>query len=139
MASFHGEFQVKSKGDCDIIDITRPVSELVEESGVAVGIGLAFVAGSTAAISCVEFEPGLVKDLKELYQRLAPQGPVYGHDACWGDGNGHSHVRATLQGPSFTFPVAGGKPVLGTWQQIILLDYDNRSRGRTVHVNVVGE
>jgi secondary thiamine-phosphate synthase enzyme len=139
MTSFHDTFELNSKGDCDIIDITGQVAELVGKSGIATGIGLAFVAGSTSAISCVEYEPGLVEDLNELYQRIAPKGPVYGHDARWGDGNGHSHVRATLQGPSFTFPVVGGKPVLGTWQQIILLDFDNRSRNRTVHVSVVGD
>ncbi len=119
MVSFHNKFTVDSKGDCDIINITDSVTELVGKSCIKTGIGLAFVAGSTAGISCVEFEPGLVEDLNELYQRIAPKGPTYGHDARWGDGNGHSHVRATLQGPSFTFPVVDSKPVLGTWLELL--------------------
>jgi secondary thiamine-phosphate synthase enzyme len=139
MTVFRETFSLESKGDCDILDITSKVAGIVGESGISEGIGMAFVSHSTAAISCVEYEPGLVSDLKELYEKLAPKGARYGHDARWGDGNGHAHVRATLQGPSFSFPVADGRPVLGTWQQIILMDYDNRSRRREVSVTVVGE
>jgi secondary thiamine-phosphate synthase enzyme len=139
MTVFRETFSLESQGDCDILDITGRVESVVTGSGITEGIGMAFVSHSTAAISCVEYEPGLVSDLKELYEKLAPKGARYGHDARWGDGNGHAHVRATLQGPSFSFPVAGGRPVLGTWQQIILMDYDNRPRRREVSVTVVGE
>jgi secondary thiamine-phosphate synthase enzyme len=139
MVVFRETFSLNSQGDCDILDITGRVAAIVAESEISEGIGMAFVSHSTAAISCVEYEPGLVSDLKELYEKLAPKGARYGHDARWGDGNGHAHVRATLQGPSFAFPVAGGHPVLGTWQQIILMDYDNRPRSREVSVTVVGE
>jgi secondary thiamine-phosphate synthase enzyme len=139
MNVFRESFSLESQGDCDILDITGQVESVVAESGISEGIGMAFVSHSTAAISCVEYEPGLVSDLKELYENLAPKGAGYGHDARWGDGNGHAHVRATLQGPSFAFPVAGGRPVLGTWQQRRLMDYDNRPRRREVSVTVVGE
>jgi len=139
MVVFRETFSLNSQGDCDILDITGRVAEVVGKSGISDGIGMAFVSHSTAAISCVEYEPGLVSDLKNLYEKLAPKGAGYGHDARWGDGNGHAHVRATLQGPSFAFPVAGGRPVLGTWQQIILMDYDNRPRSREVSITVVGE
>jgi len=139
MTVFRETFSLNSRGDCDILDITGRVAEVVGKSGISEGIGMAFVSHSTAAISCVEYEPGLVSDLQNLYDKLAPRGARYGHDARWGDGNGHAHVRATLQGPSFAFPVAGGRPVLGTWQQIILMDYDNRPRSREVSVTVVGE
>ncbi|UCE27218.1 MAG: YjbQ family protein [Candidatus Coatesbacteria bacterium] len=139
MVVFRETFSLNSQGDCDIIEITGNVADAVGKSGISEGIGMAFVSHSTAAISCVEYEPGLVSDLQNLYDKLAPKGAGYGHDARWGDGNGHAHVRATLQGPSFAFPVSGGRPVLGTWQQIILMDYDNRPRSREVSVTVVGE
>ena len=112
--------------------------ECVTVSGVEDGIGLAFIAGSTAAITTVEYEPGLVKDLEEFFDKIAPVDHDYHHEQTWHDGNGHAHVRASLVGPSIAFPVSGGRPVLGTWQQLILIDFDNKPRSREVFVKVVG-
>jgi secondary thiamine-phosphate synthase enzyme len=122
----------------DVVDITGPVSEKVREAGISEGQVLLFVPGSTAALTTIEFEGGVIEDLKEAVNRLAPEGTFYRHDARWGDGNGHAHVRAALLGPSLTVPVIGGVMVLGTWQQIILLDFDNRPRKRHVLVQVSG-
>lgn len=122
----------------DLIDITREVALRVRESGIVEGSVLVFVPGSTAAVTTIEYENGVVEDLREAVARLAPEGIPYRHDARWGDGNGYSHVRAALLGPSLTIPVIEGKPVLGTWQQIILCDFDNRPRKRQVVVQVTG-
>jgi secondary thiamine-phosphate synthase enzyme len=122
----------------DVIDITGPVSEKVRECGTSEGQVLLFVPGSTAALTTIEFETGVIEDLREAVSRLAPEGIFYRHDARWGDGNGYAHVRAALLGPSLTIPVVGGTMVLGTWQQIILLDFDNRPRKRHVLVQVSG-
>jgi secondary thiamine-phosphate synthase enzyme len=122
----------------DVIDITGPVSEKVRECGTSEGQVLLFVPGSTAALTTIEFETGAIEDLREAVSRLAPEGIFYRHDARWGDGNGYAHVRAALLGPSLTIPVVGGAMVLGTWQQIILLDFDNRPRKRHVLVQVSG-
>lgn len=131
--------RVPTRGNCDIIDITDHAKQAVRESGLSAGTVTVFVAHSTCAISTVEYEPGLVSDLRELFERIAPQGIPYGHDARWGDGNGHAHVRSTLVGGSFVVPFADGRPVLGTWQQVILLDFDNRSRTRDVVFQLMGE
>jgi len=128
----------KTSGGTDVIDITPQVSGKVSESGVTEGQVLIFVPGSTAALTTIEYESGVVQDLKEAVERRAPQGILYRHDARWGDGNGYAHVRAALLGPSLTVPVAGGQPVLGTWQQIVLVDFDNRPRDRKVLVQVSG-
>lgn len=125
-------------GQTDVIDITGLVSKKVQESGVTDGQVLVFVPGSTAALTTIEFEGGVIEDLKEAVSRMAPEGIFYRHDARWGDGNGYAHVRAALLGPSLTVPVVGGAMVLGTWQQIILLDFDNRPRKRHVLVQVSG-
>ena len=138
MVVFRETFSLNSQGDCDILDITGRVAEVVGKSGISDGIGMAFVSHSTAAISCVEYEPGLVSDLKNLYEKLAPKGAGYGHDARWGDGNGFSHVRSALVGPSVTVPVSGGSLVLGTWQQIVVLCHDNRPRKRKIVVQLLG-
>lgn len=122
----------------DVIDITGPVSEKVRECDTSEGQVLLFVPGSTAALTTIEFETGVIEDLREAVSRLAPEGIFYRHDARWGDGNGYAHVRAALLGPSLTIPVVGGTMVLGTWQQIILLDFDNRPRKRHVLVQVSG-
>lgn len=128
----------KTTGDTDIIDITPHVSSKVVESGLAEGQVLIFIPGSTAAVTTIEFESGVVRDLKEAIERLAPTGISYRHDAKWGDGNGYAHVRAALMGPSLTVPLVKSRLVLGTWQQIILVDFDNKPRERKVLVSISG-
>lgn len=123
----------------DLIDITREVSRTIRESGIVEGQVLVFVPGSTAALTTIEYESGVVEDLREALGRLAPEGVPYRHDARWGDGNGYSHVRAALLGPSLTIPVIEGKLVLGAWQQVILCDFDNRPRKRQVVVQISGK
>jgi secondary thiamine-phosphate synthase enzyme len=125
-------------GKTDLVDITREVSLRIRESGISEGSVLIFVPGSTAALTTIEYESGVIEDLREAISRLAPENLPYRHDARWGDGNGYSHVRAALLGPSLTIPVIAGKPALGTWQQVILCDFDNRPRNRQVVVQVSG-
>jgi secondary thiamine-phosphate synthase enzyme len=120
-------------------DVTDQVVEIVGRSGITTGIVQVFCVGSTAAVGTIEFEPGLERDLPEMLDRLIPPSRDYGHELAWHDGNGHSHLQATLLGPSLSVPVANGKPVLGTWQQIIHLECDVRPRRRTVVVTVLGE
>jgi secondary thiamine-phosphate synthase enzyme len=120
------------------VDITSEVREIVEKSRVKQGIACVFVVGSTAAVTTVEHEPGLVKDMKDAMERLFPKGIDYDHHQRWGDGNGHSHVRASFVGPSLTVPIQGGDLVLGTWQQIVFMEFDNKPRSREVLVQVVG-
>jgi secondary thiamine-phosphate synthase enzyme len=129
----------KSQGFCDIIDITAKVQEQVKKEQVQKGLVTLFVPGSTAALTTIEYEPGLVQDLKELVEKLIPSGRRYHHDDRWGDDNGFSHLRASLFGPSLQIPIEGGRLALGTWQQIILVDFDNRPRTREVTVQVMGE
>jgi secondary thiamine-phosphate synthase enzyme len=131
--------KVSTTGDGDILDLTPQVAEHVRRSGIASGTVTIFVPGSTAGITTVEFEPGLKKDLPEFFDKIIPKNKTYHHDATWGDGNGFSHLRAALVGPSLTVPISAGKLILGTWQQIVLLDFDNRSRRREIVVQVVGE
>ncbi len=123
-------------GKTDLVDITREVAAKVREADIVDGSVLIFVPGSTAALTTIEYESGVIEDLKEAIERLAPENLHYQHDARWGDGNGHAHVRAALLGPSLTIPVVEGKLVLGTWQQVILCDFDNRPRKRQVVVQV---
>ena len=120
-------------------DLTDDVARAVAESGVKAGIAHVFNIGSTAAIGTIEFEPGLKKDLPALLERLIPPSTGYGHEQTWHDGNGHSHLQATLLGPSLTVPVADGRLVLGTWQQVFLIECDIHARERTVVVTVLGE
>ena len=129
----------KSQGFCDIIHITAKVQEQVKKEQVQKGVVTLFVPGSTAALTTIEYEPGLVQDLKELVEKLIPSGRRYHHDDRWGDDNGFSHLRASLFGPSLQIPIEGGRLALGTWQQIILVDFDNRPRTREVTVQVMGE
>ena len=129
---------LKTSGDTDVIDITSQVIRKVTESGIIEGQVLLFVPGSTASITTIEYESGVVKDLKEAVERLAPEGIFYRHDARWGDGNGYAHVRAALLGPSLTVPLIDGSLVLGTWQQIVLVDFDNRPRDRKILVHISG-
>ena len=133
------EFELHGTGETDVGDVTERVAATVVESGVQEGLCTGFVAGSTAAVTTIEFEPGVVEDLKRAIEKLAPRGEEYAHDAAWGDGNGYSHVRAALLGPSLTVPIAEGRLVLGTRQQIVVLDFDNRPRRRRDLVQVTGE
>jgi secondary thiamine-phosphate synthase enzyme len=130
---------VPTKGMGDVIDLTVQVSTLLQRSGLTNGTATVFVPGSTAGVTTIEFESGVVGDLKQAFERLVPQNIHYAHDARWGDGNGFSHVRASLLGPSLTVPFSAGRLLLGTWQQIILVDFDNRSRDRDVIVQIQGE
>ncbi len=132
-------FEIACKGFCDIHDISAEVSSRVRESGINDGIVCVFVPGSTAAITTIEYERGAVKDLKRAIEQLAPEGDVYAHNDRWGDGNGFAHVRAAMLGPSLSVPLNRGQMLLGTWQQIILCDFDNRSRNRRVAVQIVGD
>ncbi len=128
----------QTRGFCDIIDVTPKVRQALGETGLRNGLASLFVSGSTAALTTVEYEPGLVKDLSELFERLIPSGKRYHHDDRWGDDNGFSHLRASLVGPSLQVPVADGELVLGTWQQIVLADFDNRARSREIVVQFMG-
>lgn len=128
----------KTTGDTDIIDITPQVTRKVSESALTEGLVLIFVPGSTAAITTIEFESGVIRDLKEAIERIAPTGIPYRHDAKWGDGNGYAHVRAAIMGASLTVPLINGRLILGTWQQIVLVDFDNRPRDRKVMVSISG-
>ncbi len=139
MSTHRDSFELSCRGDADIHDITAEVGAIVARAGISDGIGLVSSPGSTVGITTVEYEPGLVKDLKDLFDKLAPPGARYGHDARWGDGNGHAHVRSALLGPTFAFPVVAGRPDLGTWQQIVFIDFDNKKRRREVTVTVVGD
>ena len=130
------KFVVATKGFTDIVDISQEVRSAVAASGVTEGVAHLFVQGSTAALSTIEFEPGAVRDLKEALERIAPMDARYHHDERWGDGNGFAHLRAALMKPSLSVPIEGGLLQLGTWQQVILLDFDNRSRKRLVYVEV---
>ena len=131
--------KVKSRGETDIINITPEVESALQKSKVKNGTVTVFVPGATAGITTVEYEPGLVSDLKAAFEKLAPRDGQYAHNERWGDGNGFSHVRASLLGPSFAVPFSGGKLTLGTWQQIILIDFDNRPRSREIVLQIIGE
>ena len=130
---------IQTNGHGDMHNITGEVAEIVARSGVRDGTVQVFNVGSTAAIGAIEFEPGLQRDLPEILDRLVPPSRDYGHELAWRDGNGHSHLQATMLGPSFSAPVAGGEPVLGTWQQIFHLECDVKPRRREIVVTVVGE
>ncbi|MBN2020238.1 MAG: YjbQ family protein [Sedimentisphaerales bacterium] len=132
--------QVRTKGNCDVVDITPQAAQAVAESGIKAGIATLFNVGSTAAITTTEYEPGLVKyDIKAAFEKIAPQNDRYEHEKTWHDDNGHAHVRATLLGPSLVVPVVDGKLTLGTWQQIVLIDFDTRLRNRQVVCQIIGD
>ncbi len=135
-----GRFQVRTHGDTHVLDITGQVAQVLADSGVREGLLVAFVVGSTAGITTTEAEPGLLThDLKAFFDRIAPADLYYKHEETWHDDNGHAHVRASLLGPSITVPVVDGRMTLGTWQQIVLLDFDTRGRQREIVVQIVGE
>jgi secondary thiamine-phosphate synthase enzyme len=130
---------ISTRGQGDAHDLTGRVADAVTRSGVRAGIATAFVVGSTAAITTIEFEPGAVADFNRLFETLAPRDADYRHHLRWGDDNGSSHARAALLGPSLTVPIVDGALVLGTWQQIMLLEFDTRPRKREVVVQMMGE
>jgi secondary thiamine-phosphate synthase enzyme len=132
--------EVKTKGNCDVVNITEQVSEVVAQSDMREGTVTVFNVGSTAGITTTEYEPGLVNyDIETSFEKIAPEHARYEHEETWHDDNGHAHVRASLLGPSLSVPVVDGRLTLGTWQQIILVDFDTRPRTRTVICQVVGE
>jgi secondary thiamine-phosphate synthase enzyme len=133
-----GELRVSTQGDCDVVDLTTHVAQAVGEAGVETGQASAFVRGSTAAITTMEFEPGGVHDLQALLDRLIPSEGDYEHNRLNHDTNSHAHQRATVVGPSEVVPILGGRLTAGTWQQIVLIDFDDRPRERTVIVQVSG-
>jgi secondary thiamine-phosphate synthase enzyme len=130
--------EIKTTSDTDILDITGPVSAQVRHSGVSAGLLNLFISGSTAALSTIEFESGVVADLRDAIERLFPRSLSYAHDRRWGDGNGYAHVRAAFLKPSLSVPIADGQLQLGTWQQIVLLDFDNRPRQRQIRGQIMG-
>jgi secondary thiamine-phosphate synthase enzyme len=133
------QISLKTKGNCDIVDITPQVEQQLVETAVNSGLVTLFMAGSTAGITTIEYESGLVADFQRMWERNAPQSIPYDHDRRWGDGNGHAHVRASLLGASLVVPFTAKRLSLGTWQQIILVDFDNRPRSRQVVMQIMGE
>ena len=133
------QIDIQTRGHCDVKDVTPLVQQALSKSGLQEGQATVFVAGSTAGVTTVEFEPGLVKDLNEFFQKIIPEGPEYHHHATWGDDNGSSHVRAALLKPSLTIPFKTGRLLLGTWQQVVIVDFDTRERRRPVIFQFMGD
>jgi secondary thiamine-phosphate synthase enzyme len=134
------QVKIKTKGNCDVVNITPLVQDFLERGGLKEGIVTIFNVGSTAALTTTEYEPGLVNhDLKAAFEKIAPQNAHYEHEQTWHDDNGHSHVRASLLGPSLSVPVLEGRLTLGTWQQIVLIDFDTSPRTRTIICQFIGE
>lgn len=133
------QIALHTRGNGDIVDITGEVAGAVAASEIRSGTVTVFIAGSTAGVTTVEYEPGLVADLQELWERIAPSGIEYQHNQRWHDGNGHSHVRASLLGASLTVPFEKKSLILGTWQQIVVIDFDNRARSRQVILQIMGD
>jgi secondary thiamine-phosphate synthase enzyme len=139
LTTANGSITLKTSARDEVIDVTEKVREIVSKSKIREGLACVFVVGSTAAVTTVEHEPGLVKDMKDAMDRLYPKSIDYEHHQRWGDGNGHSHIRASLVGPSLTVPIVDGNLVLGTWQQIVFLEFDNKPRTREITVQIVGD
>jgi secondary thiamine-phosphate synthase enzyme len=133
------EIGLSTKGNCDIHDVTQRVADVVREAKLSNGTVTVFTPSSTSALTTIEYEPGALADLGRLLDEIIPTDHDYRHNLRWGDGNGHSHARAALMGPSITIPFVGGNLALGTWQQLIFMDFDNRSRSRRLIVQVMGE
>ena len=133
------EITLQSRGNCDIIDITSQVAKNVEKSGVNSGIVTLFIVGSTAGITTIEYEPNLLSDFKNMWDRVIPQNTPYEHNKTWGEGDGHSHVRASALGASLVIPFVNKRLTLGTWQQIVFVDFDNRPRSRKIAIQILGE
>lgn len=139
LTTANGRITLKTSARDEILDVTTRVQELVSTSKVKNGLACVFVVGSTAAVTTVEHEPGLIADMQDAMDRLYPKGIDYEHHQRWGDGNGHSHIRASFVGPSLTVPVVDGHLALGTWQQIVFMEFDNKPRTRELMVQVTGE
>ncbi|MCW7075676.1 MAG: secondary thiamine-phosphate synthase enzyme YjbQ [Candidatus Syntrophoarchaeum sp.] len=133
------EITFMTRGEVDIHDLTMEVDAKIGGSGIQNGIVTIFVPGSTAAITTIEYEPGLLQDIPDALERLFPKNIKYGHEMRWHDGNGHSHVRAAFLGPSLTVPITGGRMSLGTWQQVVFIELDNKARDRRVILQIMGE
>ena len=131
--------KIHSKGENDMVDLTQQISDFVKKSDISKGIITIFVSGSTGSITTIEYEPGLIKDFPEMLSRIAPRDLDYGHEQMWHDGNGHSHVKASLVGPSLTVPFIDGKLCLGRWQQIVFVEMDTRTRNRDLILQIIGE
>lgn len=136
---FQKDIYRETRGFCDVKDITPEVSSCIAESNIREGICVIFIPGSTASVTTIEHEPGVIRDLQKFIEKLIPQDIHYDHNSRWGDGNGFSHVRASILGPSLSIPVSAGGLMLGTWQQIVLIDFDNRSRQRHIILKIIGE
>ncbi len=132
------EIELSTTGESEVVDITARVRAVVRGSNILDGIGCVFVPGATGGLTTMEFEPGCILDFQALLERLAPAGADYEHEKRWGDGNGHSHLRAALIGPSLSFPINSGEPTLGAWQSMVFVDFDNRARDRRLIVKIVG-
>lgn len=130
---------VGTKGFSDILNITGSVEDAVKKSGIMEGLVAVTAIGSTASVTTIEFEPALKEDMRELLNRIAPETMRSRHSETWGDDNGFSHLRATLMGPGITLPVENGKPLTGTWQQVVVIDHDNRPRERKIRIQVLGD
>ncbi len=139
MAVITKQIKISSKSENDIIDITDQVADAILDCGILNGIVTVFVSGSTGAITTIEYEPGLVKDFPEMLSRISPDDINYSHEEMWHDGNGRSHVKASLVGPSLTIPFKDGELLLGQWQQIVFLELDTRARKRTLVLQIIGE
>ena len=137
--TYQQQISIHTSGHGDMHDLTEQVAAAVAASGIRRGTANIFNVGSTAAVGTIEFEPGLLRDLPHILDKLIPPSRDYGHEQAWHDGNGHSHLQATLLGPSLTVPIDGGKLILGTWQQIFHLECDVRGRQRTVVITVMGD
>jgi secondary thiamine-phosphate synthase enzyme len=131
--------KIHSKGENHMTDLTEKISYFVKKSGISNGIVTVFVSGSTGAVITIEYEPGLIKDFPKMLSRIAPKDLDYGHEQMWHDGNGHSHVKASLVGPSLTVPFNDGQLYLGTWQQIVFVELDSRGRNRDLILQIIGE
>lgn len=131
--------KIETKGETHLTDVTQSIGTAVKDSGISSGIVTVFVPGSTAGVTTIEYESGAVEDFRRAVERIAPEDIHYEHDARWGDGNGYSHVRAALLGPSLTVPFSSSKLLLGTWQQIVFVDFDNRPRRRELIIQIMGE
>ncbi len=139
MTAFHDHVSVRTTAAIDILDITEHAAEAVRKSRVRNGQLCIFIGGSTGSVTTIEYEPGVVRDLRRTLEKIAPRDAAYEHDKAWGDGNGYSHVLAALLGPSRVFPILDGRLPLGTWQQIVLVDLDNKPRERRILFQIVGE
>ena len=130
---------LNTQGNPDLVDITGKIKDALKSTGLKKGNITVFVVGSTAAITTFEYEPGMINDMQELYEKLVPKNKHYAHDDTWGDANGFSHLRAALQGPSLVIPFDSGKLMLGTWQQVVLAEFDNHPRERQIVLQIIGE